>query len=137
MSILIRLKEAGQEESSRAMTIYGLIITWTQSSGRTFRVISPDFTIKNEGISAIVRKERAVRYLKFIGQLSKQWHYYRNYDLFEKTLLAGNWILNILKTMTYGFISPRRTIGTLFALFCGISHAKTWFYIILLNLSSL
>ena len=63
--------------------------------------------------------------------------FYRNYDLFEITLLVGNLILNILKTMTYGFIGLRRTIGTLFALFCGISHAKTWFYIILLNLSSL
>jgi hypothetical protein len=63
--------------------------------------------------------------------------FYRNYDLFEITLLAGNLILNILKTMTYGFIGPRRTIGTLFALFCGINHAKPWFYIILLNSISL
>jgi len=39
--------------------------------------------------------------------------------------------------MTYVFMGPLRTIGTLFALFCGISHAKPWFYIILLNLSSL
>ena len=88
-------------------------------------------------MSAIVRKERAARCLKFIGQLSKQWHFYRNYGLFEITLLEGNLILNILKTMTYEFMSPLQTIGTLFALFCGISHAKPWFYIILLNLSSL
>jgi len=39
--------------------------------------------------------------------------------------------------MTYRFIGPGRTIGTLFALFCGISHSESWFYIILLNLSSL
>jgi len=39
--------------------------------------------------------------------------------------------------MTYGFIGPRRAIGTLFALFCGINHAKPWFYIILLNSISL
>jgi len=26
--------------------------------------------------------------------------------------------------MTYVFIGPRQTIGTLFALFCGISHKK-------------
>jgi len=39
--------------------------------------------------------------------------------------------------MTYVFIGRRQTIGTLFALFCGISHKKSWFYIILLNLSSL
>ena len=68
-------------------------------------------------------------------QIVKTVTFYRNYDLFEITLLVGNLILNILKTMIYVFIGPRQTIGTLFALFCGISHAKSWFYIISLNLS--
>jgi len=60
--------------------------------------------------------------------------FYRNYDHFEITLLAGNLILNILKTMTYEFMGPRQTIGTLFAIFCGISHAKPWFYTILVKI---
>ena len=64
-------KEEGQK-SFRGMTSYGLIRAWTQSVGHISRVVIPDFTIKNEGMSAIVRKERAARYLKFIGQLSKQ-----------------------------------------------------------------
>ena len=60
--------------------------------------------------------------------------FYRNYDLFKIALSAGNLILSILKTITYGLIGLRRTIGTLFALFCGISHAKPWFYTILVKI---
>ena len=36
--------------------------------------------------------------------------------------------------MTYEFMSPRQTIGTLFAIFCGISHEKPWSYIILVKI---